>query len=100
MIKRKLNRYLILTLALFLDPLIGITAVEYITTKSPDGNIELRFFIINNHLNYSVSFMGKPVIETSPMSMLVDGINLCSGVKFGKTETYKINEEYPTRGVH
>ena len=36
----------------------------------------------------------------SQLAFLVDGANLCRGSTISKIERYRINEEYPTRGVH
>jgi alpha-glucosidase len=100
MFTRNLKFYLLTLLAILLASATEIFAIDNLLTKSPDGKVEFKIFTTNGQLNYAVSFMGKPVIETSPMNMLVDGSNLSSSVRLGEVENYKINEQYATRGVH
>src|SRR5687767_9482122 len=95
-------KYKILSLVFVLFSLFT-TVFSYaadILTKSPDGKTELKVFVLKGQIHYNVHFMGKVVIETSPMIMMVDGKNLTANSIIGKTETYSFNEEYPTRGVH
>src|SRR5688572_27997845 len=71
-----------------------------INTKSPDGKTKLKVFMLKGQVYYNVRFMGKMVIESSPMNMIVDGNNLTANTELGKTENSSFKEEYPTRGIH
>ncbi len=51
-------------------------------------------------LTYLIAFRNKPVIEMSRIGIVIDGVDLGQGVEIGKVETYRLNEAYPTRGVH
>ena len=42
----------------------------------------------------------KPVIETSAIGIIIDGVDLGQGVEVGKVDTYRVKETYPWRGVH
>ena len=66
---------------------------------SPDGNIQFRLLFVSR-LRYGVIFGNKPVIEESPMGIILDGINLTEGTEVGEVKPYKMKEAYPWRGVH
>src|SRR3954470_15975096 len=72
-----------------------------ISIISPDGHINFQLLARDvASLSYRVLFRKQPAIETSLMGIIVDGVNLGEGVRVSHVETYKLNESYPTRGVH
>lgn len=68
--------------------------------SSPDGNLRCLITADQGNLTWSVNFNGKAVIEKSPIKMMVDGIDITSGVKTGKQKTFKTDETYPWYGLH
>ncbi len=70
------------------------------TLASPNGHVQFRLVQEGGRLSYSVTFNTQSVIETSPLGIVVDGVNLAQGVQVGKTDRYRLNETYPWRGVH
>lgn len=88
----------------------GLAAASYMScvglaldeTKilSPDGNVQFKVLLHEARLEYAVTFRNRPVVETSPMVIVVDGVNLTEGVEVGKVDSYQLNETYPWRGVH
>src|SRR5216117_3514974 len=68
--------------------------------SSPNGAIDLQLSADSARLTYSVTFRGRPVIESSPLGILVDGANLGEEVTLGKVESYHSNDRFPSRGVH
>ena len=76
-------------------------ASEVTTLSSPDSRVQFRIAVRENgQLAYSVTRNAKPVLETSALAMIVDGVNLGQGVETGKTDRYRLNETYPWHGVH
>ena len=75
-------------------------ASDEIKILSPDGKVQLKVLLQEARLKFVVMFRNKPVIETSPMGMVVDGVDLAEGVEVGKMDTYQVKETYPWRGVH
>ena len=67
---------------------------------SPDEGIQLKVFLREGRLHFSVAFKKQPVVETSPLGLSVDGVELTEGVEVGDVETSRIKESYPWRGVH
>src|SRR5262249_10311286 len=68
---------------------------------SPDGR--LRFDLIlgdQARLAYRVTLGSHTVIETSALGIVIDNVDLGSGVRPGKVDSYRINESYAWRGVH
>jgi alpha-glucosidase len=72
-----------------------------IRVAGPDGKV--RFDILlrgQSRLSYRVTFRDGVVIETSPLGIVIDGVDLCRGAEAGKVERYSLNERYAWRGVH
>ena len=51
-------------------------------------------------LGFEVRFRDRPVLETSPLGLNVDGEELTVGATVGKVETYDVDETYPWHGGH
>lgn len=93
----------ILTVFAGVATVIGLPAVAApaVEVASPDGNVRLRVFVGSDaRLSYAFTMRGKPVIEASPMGIIVDGVDLGAGVRTGAVERYRIRETYRWRGVH
>ena len=73
---------------------------EPLTVKSPRGQVEIRVLAGEPRLRFTVIMNGTTVIEPSPMSFTVDGVDLAEGASAVRRENYGVNEEYPTLGVH
>jgi alpha-glucosidase len=74
---------------------------QEVVLSSPDKAIFLRIAPEEGgRLGYSVTLAGKPVIETSPLGIRVDGQDLGQGSTLGKVERYSLDERFPWRGVH
>ena len=74
---------------------------DAIRVTSPNGAIEIALLPADgSRLTYGVTFRNRPVIEASPLGILVDGVDLGQGVEAGKVESYGANEHYASRGVH
>ncbi|MCI0377735.1 MAG: glycoside hydrolase family 97 protein [Gemmataceae bacterium] len=68
---------------------------------SPDGAVQFQLLVRDKvQLSYRITFRNNPVIESSALGILLDGVDLTRGVETAKPETFKINEKYPWRGVH
>lgn len=78
----------------------GISAAAPTTVLSPDQAIRFALQVQEDRLKYDVTFGNKPVIETSPLSIFVDGVDLAEGVDAGALKRYELKETYPWRGVH
>lgn len=85
---------------LLLMPAVRTFAAGGQLIQSPDKNVSFRVFIEEGQLNYSISYMGKPVVEPSAIRMSLDESELGKGMIFGKTEGYELKESYPWYGVH
>ena len=72
-----------------------------VTVASPDGRIRFDVRLRSeDRLGYRVTLKGRPVIETSRLGIVVDGVNLGDGVLAGAIERGTHDERYRTRGVH
>jgi alpha-glucosidase len=87
-----------LTSSLFTSSSLSTSDLHVI---SPGGHVQFELLTRDPaRLSYRVLFKGKPVIEPARMGILIDGVNLGEGVEVSKVETYRLDEGYPTRGVH
>ena len=77
----------------------GWANAAQVTVQSPNGKIRL-IVQEQGRLDYRVLFANRPVIETSPLGISVDGVDLGQGARLGEVERYETNEKYPWRGVH
>jgi len=68
--------------------------------RSPNGSLEFRLAQRESHLTYCVTFKNKPVIEASPLGMLLDGVDLTDDVELGEIKRSAQRETYPWRGIH
>ena len=73
---------------------------DAIRVSSPNGAVQVQVSADAARLIYSVTFRGGPVIETSPLGILVDGANLGEEVALGKVEPYDGTDRFASRGVH
>jgi alpha-glucosidase len=89
---------ILLSLALFC---LSLPATADVTVASPDGKV--RFVLSSNaqgHLQYTVTFNSKNIIEASPVGIVVDRADLADGAQIGAAESYRINETYSWYGPH
>jgi len=88
----------IISLILFLVLLQQKTDV--ISVRSPDGNLQLNISVRSSELMFSATMDDIPVVESSPLMMSVDGINITNGVRTEKINRFSENETYPVYGLH
>ena len=80
---------------------LSLPAAADVTVASPDGRV--RFVLSSGaqgHLEYTVSFNSKNIVDPSPLGIVVDGVDLAGGAQIGKAETYSVKETYPWYGPH
>src|SRR5262245_2066041 len=70
------------------------------TIASPNGRVQFHFSAEPDRLRYFMSLDGRKVIHSSILSASIDGVDITGGASLGKIERYRIQETYPTRGVH
>jgi alpha-glucosidase len=90
-------------IALFASALfcLSLPAAADVTVASPGGRVQ--FVLSTNtqgHLQYTVKFQSKSMIDASNLGIVVDGADLADGAQIGAAETYKVDETYPWRGAH
>jgi alpha-glucosidase len=78
----------------------GVLASSQVELKSPNGNVRFEIDAGKGHLTYAISLAGQPVITPSVLGLVVDGVDLGRDATLKEVETYRIDEHYPTRGVH
>src|SRR5262249_10282447 len=96
------GRIVVLAVAMALSLGPGtLRAADDLSVASPDGSIQFRLTTLaDTGLAYEIRFKGRPVIETSRVGMMLDGVSVTTGSKPGKPETFEIREKYPRNGAH
>jgi len=80
---------------------LALPADADVTVTSPDGRV--RFVLspgAQGHLQYTVTFNSRNIIDPSRLGIIVDKVDLADGAQIGSAETYKVNETYPWFGAH
>ena len=81
------------------ESLIGQT--KTVTISSPDKRLTLTVFTADKKLLYTVKAGNTPIINTSPLGLMADSIDLGDNVQItGSTVPRKINETYRILGNH
>ncbi len=81
-------------------PEIAGALSEPVRIASPDGNLEFQLLSDQPMLRYRLVRNGKDVINPSRLGIRLNGVDLGDGVRFERSERYKIREKYATRGAH
>lgn len=90
-----------IALFIFLSFTVQSFAANDVTIGSPKGNIQVRVFVEEKAaLMYAVTLKKQLVIENSALGIVVDGANLSQGVAIRHSDRYRVDDTYPTRGVH
>lgn len=71
-----------------------------VKVSSPNGNVEFQLAADPKQVSYRVTFKNNPVIDASRLGIIIDEVDLGQNAEVGKVETYRIDEQYPSRGVH
>ena len=72
-----------------------------LTIASPDARIKFDLSLRSaNRLAYRVTMKGHPVVDTSRLGIVVDGVNLGDGARVTGIDRARQDERYRTRGVH
>ncbi len=101
MIKQWARRGLMIGAGLFFTMAMIAGAADKIELSSPDGNLKAGFYNQAGKLGYDLSFNGKTVIETSPLGIIVDGVDLGQGSELPASVSIRtVKETIPVRGNH
>jgi alpha-glucosidase len=74
---------------------------DLVRVVSPDGRVEFQLaWREQPQLSYRVAFRGRTTLESSPIGIMVDGLDLGRGAEVVGADEYRVNETYAWRGVH
>lgn len=81
---------------------LGVSAapLDGIRVASPDGRVVFELVVQDAHLGFRTTFGGHAVVESSPIGISVDSVDLGQGIEVGPIESYRIDAKYPWRGGH
>jgi alpha-glucosidase len=81
-------------------PPSGASGTSRVELDSPGGAVRVEIDAGGGHLTFAIARAGRPVIAPSELGLVVDGVDLGRGAAIGEVERYRVEESYPTRGVH
>jgi alpha-glucosidase len=87
-------------LVCFILPAVKALPDASILLTSPDKQIQFRLFSQDNQLQYAVLYKEVPVIENSPMAMLLNNKAVSAVLNAKSVQWYQVNEQYPWLGAH
>ena len=80
---------------------LSFPAAADVTVTSPDGHVQFLLSTgAQRHLEYTVTFNSKNIIDRSPLGIVVDKVDLADRARIGTAPTYAVNETYPWYGPH
>ena len=89
----------VLALACFLAG--GACAAATNTISSPDGQVVVAVTDSSGNLTWSAAYRGVTMVESSPLGVTVNGVNLGSGVVIAGASSYSTNATFASRhGIH
>ncbi len=71
-----------------------------VTVSSPSGTLEFQISESGGRLMYEVRLGRRPVIESSPLGIVIDSVNLAEGAALGEAARYRRDETFDWYGVH
>jgi alpha-glucosidase len=75
-------------------------ATPQLDVASPGGTVRFTLSLDGPKPACEVNSQGRPVLDSSTLSMTVDSVEITAGARAGTPEPYRVDETYPTRGVH
>lgn len=85
---------------IFLGCTVPVLAADTTVIQSPDKLVQCKIFEHQNSLHYYVTYKNTRIIDLSPINFSLDGQVITNQVKWGKSETYAVQEQYPMFGSH
>lgn len=80
---------------------LSFPAAADVTVTSPDGHVQFLLSTgAQGHLEYTVTFNSKNIIDPSPLGIVVNKVDLADRARIGAAPSYKVNETYPWYGPH
>ncbi len=76
-------------------------ALDAVRVTSP--NKAVKFDLVTGdqqRLSFQAILNDVPIIDSSTLVMIVDGIDVCDGADIQSVDDYRLKETYPWRGVH
>jgi alpha-glucosidase len=68
--------------------------------ESPRGRIHITIADTAGRLTHAATLDGRPVLDPSPLGLIVDGVDLGTGARLGAVQRLRTDTTYPWRGVH
>src|ERR1035437_7648208 len=98
---KKLTKIIFTAIFLFAGFNVALSEKE-IKITSPDKQLSVSVFTTaEGRLSYSIKSLGIQVLETSPLGITVDSINIGNGAKItSRPVTREIQDDYPIMGTH
>lgn len=72
--------------------------LQQVQVVSPSGKVKFTLLPNAERLTFTVSLDDTAILEASPLAMLVDGVDLSSGVAPRDVQPFEIHETYPWYG--
>jgi len=73
---------------------------ETASVESPGRRVRIAVTETAGVLTYLVTLQGRPVVDSSPLGILIDGVDLGQAARITRVERYSTDVRYPWRGAH
>jgi alpha-glucosidase len=95
-----IRRVTLAVVGLLCTAVLSAGPFDRVLLTSPASKVRFDLHLVGGRLSYQVLLGRAPVIEPSPIGIVVDGVDLGEGVTLGAVENYRVDERYAWRGVH
>ena len=96
-----MRRSIFVTLILFLAIYTASASpVDTVLVTSPDQHMQFRLFQHNDQLRFSVTYKNIPIVNNSPLVMLLNDSVIQGRIQTSASIRYQLNEHYPWLGAH
>ncbi len=66
----------------------------------PNTAVHALLTTVNGRMMMSVTLNGETIIESSPLNMSIDGVEITSGIRIGRIKRFTVEEAFPLSGLH
>lgn len=90
----------ILKLSFILSALLLNTfSAQVAEVSSPDGKLKLNVFSENGNALYSVTFLGKPMLDKSPLGLITNESDFSKNLKFIDSKKDQVSKKYANEKI-
>jgi hypothetical protein len=65
---------------------------DRVVIVGPDSSLRVALYVVDGRIHYDINRNRTPIVDSSRVDILVDGVGLGDGVSFGAVDDYRVGE--------